>query len=131
MTTEVVAEQFDPASMSAWCDRNYAAYNPRNKPVDELPFIYGFNNGGQEKFLHAVLLSSDGVFLGDHCCSHEIYMPGDLGVLFGSRPDRHERFRLHYPDGYRMEFVPYDRALKHEGLIKALEMNAKLRGEEQ
>ena len=47
-------------------------------------------------------------------------MPHDLGVLEGTRPDRHERFRKHYPDGYRMVFVPYDDIRSHEGLQRTI-----------
>lgn len=44
--------------------------------------------------------------MGSHVCSNEGYMPSDLGVLHGTRPDRHEKdFIPHYPGGYKMEFV--------------------------
>ena len=55
----------------------------------------------------AFLIGEDGTVLGGHCCSHEGYMPHDLGILEGTRLDRHETFREHYPDGYRMQFVGY------------------------
>ena len=71
----------------------------------------------------AFLLAEDGTALGSHACSHESYMPHDLGILEGTRPDRHEDFRKHYPDGYRMEFVSYSDAKDHEGLNKALDKN--------
>lgn len=77
-------------------------YNPNDRPVEELPVIYGFNNGGSPGWYQGVLLAEDGTCLGGHVCSHESFMPGDLGVLEGSRNDRHEHFRQHYPDGYRM-----------------------------
>lgn len=48
-------------------------------------------------------------------------MPGDLGIIEGARPDRHETFREHYPDGYRMEFVSYGDVLSHAGLSAAVE----------
>lgn len=98
-----------------------AVFNPHQKPVDELPVIYGFNNGGQPGWFSGVLLAQDGTGLGGHICSHELYMPGDLGVLEGARPDRHEAFRQHYPDGYRMEFVGYDDVPGHAGLMAAVE----------
>ena len=103
-----------------------AIFNPHNKPVEELPTIYGFNNGGQPGFMDAVLIAESGHCLGGHCCSHEFYMPGDLGVTDGHRPDRHEGFRKHYPDGYRMEFVSYKDAGSHEGLQAAFKKNAAL-----
>lgn len=97
-----------------------AIYNPHSKPVDELPIIYGFNNGGQTGFFDACLISADGHILGGHICSHEGFMRGDLGILEGSRPDRHERFQSHYPDGYRMEFVCYEAVGSNTGLQDAI-----------
>lgn len=85
--------------------RNWAIHNPNNKPVEELPVIFGFNNGGSDSWYDAVLLAEDGTYLGGHVCSHECYMEHDLGILEGTRDDRHEGFRKHYPDGYRMAFV--------------------------
>ena len=104
-----------------------AIYNPHNKPAWELPIIYGFNNGGSSGWYSAQLLAEDGTGLGGHICSHECYMPADLGILEGTRPDRHEHFKAHYPDGYRMEFLPFEVAKEHEGLKKAFELNDKKR----
>lgn len=94
----------------------FAAYNPENKPFKDLPVIYGFNNGGVGGFLQAVLLAEDGSVVGGHLCSDEAFMPGDLGCLAGSRPDRHEGFRLKYPGGYRMEFVHSSKFKSHKPL---------------
>jgi hypothetical protein len=96
-----------------------AIYNPLNKPVEDLPFIYGFNNGGRPGFMHAQLVSQEGVALGSHICSDETYMPYDLGIRADSRPDRHVGFRLHYPDGYRMSFVCSSELKTHTGLQAA------------
>jgi len=106
MTTAAAANLYLAQHLHAWEGKGYAIFNPHGKPVDELPVIYGFNNGGGPYMLRAVLLAEDGTALGGHGCSHESYMPHDLGILEGSRPDRHETFRAHYPDGYRMDFVP-------------------------
>jgi len=100
----------------------WAVHNPLNKPIGELPVIYGFNNGGSRQFLSACLIAEDGTELGGHCCSAEGYMPHDLGILEGSRPDRHETFRQHYPDGYRMEFVGYNEYKSHDKLKAAVEL---------
>jgi len=100
-----------------------AIFNPHNKPIDELLVIYGFNDGGKPGWMSAVLLAEDGTCLGSHLCSSEAYMPADLGVLEGTRPDRHEEFRSHYPDGYRMEFVCYDDLISHEKLNHAFKLN--------
>ena len=97
----------------------YAIYNPNNKPESELPVIYGFNDGGSDGFLYGTLLAEDGTALGGHICSNEGYMYSDLGILEGSRDDRHEHFRKHYPEGYRMDFVPYDQVKQHVGLLSA------------
>ena len=85
-------------SNDTWGDKGYAVYNPHGKPVEELPTIWGFNNGGEPEWWMACLLSDDGEALGSHLCSHEAYMRGDLGVLAGHRADRHETFRNHYPE---------------------------------
>ena len=100
-----------------------AVYNPHGKPIDELPVIYGFNNGGTRGFLQGALIAEDGTWLGGHICSDEAYMPADLGILEGTRPDRHEEFRKHYPDGYRIEFVPYHEVLSHEKLMDAIRIS--------
>jgi len=107
MTTAKASARYEAEHVAEWNGRPLAVFNPLGKPVAELPVIYGFNNGGPHQFLSAVLLAEDGVELGGHCCSSEGYMPSDLGCLKGSRPDRHEDFQKHYPDGYRMEFVSY------------------------
>lgn len=120
MTTPAAAAQYLAEHLAQMSNRKVAIYNPHNKPIEELPTIFGFNNGGVFGFLHALLLSEDGVWLGDHDCSSEGYMPHDLGILEGTRPDRHETFRKHYPDGYKMEFVGYDQVRSHEKLMKII-----------
>jgi len=95
-------------------------YNPHGKPISELPVIYGFNNGGSPGWFDACLLAEDGTGLGAHVCSNEGFMVGDLGIAKGSRPDRHETFRKHYPDGYRMEFVSHADVPSHLELMAAI-----------
>lgn len=108
-------------------DAFLAVFNPHSKPLEELPVIYGFNNGGSIGFLDAVAIAEDGNVLGSHLCSYEYYIPGDLGLLEGSRPDRHTNsYQVHYPDGYRMEFVPSSEIETHEGLKKAFKANAEI-----
>lgn len=104
----------------------FAVFNPHNKPVEELPVIYGFNNGGQRDWWNGCLLAESGHGMGGHVCSSEGFMYGDLGILEGSRPDRHERFREHYPDGYRMDFVPECEVRTHPGLESAYQKNQAL-----
>ena len=101
----------------------YEVFNPHDKPLEELPFIWGFNNGGSPGWMSGCLISQDGEGLGGHLCSAEFYMYHDLGIEKGSRSDRHEGFRKHYPDGYRMDFVPYEDVCTHEGLQAAIKLN--------
>ena len=104
-------------------DNGFAVYNPKGATVSDLPVIYGFNNGGSPGFMHAQLVAEDGTGLGSHLCSGVAYMPYDLGVASGYRPDRHEGFRAHYPNGYRMEFVSHGGVLSHPALTKVFELN--------
>ena len=104
---------------------NYAVYNPLDKSREELPVIYGFNNGGLPGLYYGFLIAEDGTVLGSPGCSNEDWMLRDLGILIGTRPDRHETFKKHYPDGYRMDFVPAVNVPHHMGLQQACIMNAK------
>lgn len=104
--------------------KGWAVYNPQGKPFSELPIIYGFNNGGSHGWYSAVLIAEDGTCLGGHLCSSEGYMPHDLGILEGTRPDRHkEQFQEHYPNGYRMEFVESSEIYSHAKLNEAFKLN--------
>lgn len=126
MTTPQAAAKYLAEHLKEWVGKGYAVYNPHNKPIEELPIIYGFNNGGNLNFLSAVAMAEDGTCLGGHICSDESYMPHDLGILEGSRPDRHEKaYRVHYPDGYRMDFIGHADVPSCEGLLKALELDQK------
>jgi hypothetical protein len=108
MTTKEAEQQYLAQHLGTWGGKGYAIYNPHQKPEYELPWIIGFNNGGEPGWYHAQLIAEDGMGMGSHLCSHEGYMTHDLGILEGARSDRHEHFRAHYPDGYRMDFAPYD-----------------------
>lgn len=123
MTTEAAERLYQAQHLYQVQGRNIAVFNPHNKPIHDLPVIYGFNNGGRPGWFSAVLIAEDGTGLGGHVCSAECYMPNDLGILEGSRPDRHEDFQKHYPDGYRMEFIPSDQVMTHLGLELACERN--------
>lgn len=125
MTTKEAALRYEMEHRLAMSGKRYAVYNPQDKPLDELPLVYGFNNGGSPGLLHAVLIAEDGTELGDHACSSEGYMLHDLGILEGTRPDRHKTFRKHYPDGYQMEFVSYKSVTNHEGLQSAFALHNK------
>ena len=129
MTTPA-AERLYQAQHLLECEgKGWAVYNPEEKPVGDLPVIYGFNNGGSPGWYNAMLISEEGLGLGGHICSHECYMPHDLGILEGSRPDRHETFREQYPNGYRMEFVPNTKVPSHQKLNEAFRLNKLLQEE--
>lgn len=127
MTTPAAERLYEAQHLHAMEGKGWAVHNPHNKPFSELPVIYGFNNGGSAGWMSAVLIAEDGTGLGGHLCSSEGYMPHDLGVLEGTRPDRHEHFRAHYPDGYRMEFVSHGDVPNHAVLKLAFERNAAIR----
>lgn len=120
MTTEAAAQLYLAQHLQAWGNKGYAIFNPQNKPIEQLPVIYGFNNGGSRGWLAAVAIAEDGTVLGQHICSDEGYMPHDLGILKDARPDRHENdYQKHYPEGYRMDFVPYEEIENHAALQAA------------
>ncbi|OYW62712.1 MAG: hypothetical protein B7Z31_00130 [Rhodobacterales bacterium 12-65-15] len=121
MTTPAAAALYEAQHVYAHEGRPVAIHNPRNAPIESLPIIFGFNNGGSPGWMSAVLLAEDGTPLGGHLCSSETYMLADLGILQGTRPDRHENdFQKHYPDGYRMEFVGGEDIAGHESLNAAI-----------
>jgi len=95
----------------------------------EKPRIYCYSNvkGGGDGI--ALAMAEDGHVLGSHWCSREAYVNHDLGVTPGARPDRHETYVEHYPDGYVMEFVRAADVRTHPGLMEAYKRNQQLRVE--
>lgn len=125
MTTPVAAAYYEACHNLAMEGKGYVVYNPHSKPIEELPYIIGFNNGGSEGWMQAVVIAEDGKVLGGHICSTEGYMRHDLGILEGTRNDRHEEsYQVHYPNGYRMDFVSHADVKSDERLKKAFELNA-------
>lgn len=123
MTTLEASEKYEAEHLQSVSGRKVAIFNPNNLPVEELPRIYGFNNGGKPGWYQAVAIAEDGNELGQHVCSTENYMPSDLGILEGTADHRHvEDYQKHYPNGYVMEFVPFDKIKTHEKLTKAFEL---------
>jgi len=105
-------------------EQHYVTYNPNDWPVDTLPTIYGFNNGGDPGWYSGMLLAEDGTYLGGHVPSNEEFMIYDLGIVAGGLGDsRHEEFKEHYPNGYRMEFISLVDVKSHLGLKSAYEKN--------
>lgn len=124
MTTPAAAQYYEAQHLWAMEGKGVVVYNPNNIPVDELPFIIGFNNGGSAGFLSAVAIAEDGKVLGGHMCSTEGYMKHDLGILEGTRNDRHEEsYKVHYPNGYRMDFVSHADVKSDKRLQRAFELN--------
>jgi hypothetical protein len=123
MTTPLAAKLYLAQHLIEQDGKPYAIFNPHDKPVETLPVIYGFNNGGSDQWYDAIALAEDGTCLGGHICSDEGYMRYDLGILEGTREDRHkEQYQKHYPDGYRMAFIPSDELKDCEPLNKAIEL---------
>jgi len=126
MTTEAAARWYLAQHLMEVHGRPVAVFNPKGLPLEELPPIYAYSNvvGGVDGICYA--MADDGHVLGSHWCSCEGYAPNDLGVLEGCRDDRHEDYRKHYPDGYRMEFVPSAQVKDHPGLMAAYARNQQL-----
>jgi hypothetical protein len=122
MTTKAAEAEYEANHVRRHAGRKNVIFNPQNLPVEELPVIYGFNNSCSPgwMWMQAVLLAEDGTGLGAHTYSSEAYMPYDLGIIEGSRPDRHEVLQRHYPNGYKMEFVSHADVPDHEGLGRAI-----------
>lgn len=131
MTTDEAAARYEAAHVAQYQGRDTAVYNPHGKPVEELPVIYGWNNGGEPGWMSGELMAEDGTSLGGHVCSSEAYMLGDLGILEGFRGDRHETFRAHYPHGYRMAFVSKGDVRQHKGLMEAYRLNQQKRAKSE
>lgn len=91
--------------------------------MTQKPKIYAFSNAKDGGDGIAYAMAQDGTVLGSHWCSHECYVEQDLGVTEGSRPDRHETYAEHYPDGYEMEFVSASDVKSHDGLMEAFRLN--------
>jgi hypothetical protein len=125
MTTAAAERLYLAQHLMDWEGKGYAVHNPHGKPLGELPVIYAFSNvvGGGDGICYA--MAEDGTVLGSHWCSHELYAPHDLGVVAGAREDRHQCYRTHYPDGYRMDFVHAVQAKEHAGLMAAFALNQK------
>lgn len=124
MTTPAAERLYQAQHLLEMEGRKVALFNPHNKDPNELPAIYGFNNGGNPGWYIAVAIAADGTVLGGHACSAEMYMLHDLGILEGTRPDRHtDQYQPHYPDGYVMVWVPSDEVTDHAGLQEAFRLN--------
>lgn len=126
MTTEAAANLYLAQHQVEVEGRGVVIFNPKNREdIENLPVIMAFSNSSSGDGI-AYAMAEDGHVLGSHFCSHEGYVPHDLGVLEGSRDDRHEHYRKHYPEGYRMRFIKINDVKTDETLTKAFELNQKL-----
>ena len=124
MTTPAAEALYLAQHLHSLEGKGFAVFNPLEKPLEELPVIYGFNNGGSAVWLQAVAISQDGTVLGTHICRAEGYMPSGLGMLEGTAQSRHaNKYQPHHPEGYRMEFVPSESLEAHVGLQAAFALN--------
>jgi hypothetical protein len=81
-------------------------YNPHNAAIETLPMIYGFVAAKTDLGVRGRIVAEDGTWLGEHCSSNEEFARMDLGMKEGTHwISQHERFRAHYPNGYRTVFV--------------------------
>ena len=84
--------------------------------------IYGFNNGGSSEWYEAMALGSDGIAVHNHICSHEYFMPHDLG-MDGRSDWGHDSYNKQYGVGnWETEFVPSNQIKTHEGLQAAIKL---------
>jgi len=100
-------------------------YNPEEKEISELPVIYGYSTGRELLYPHSVpgyLIGEKGNVFRSQISSNEEYLPSDLGVLEGESPGRHEEFKKHYPNGYRMEFVKKEQMENNKGFREAYKL---------
>jgi hypothetical protein len=131
MTTPLAEKMYLAEHLLERAGRKPVVFNPHGRPVEELPRIMAFSNTvaetGQAVYailIEALAIAEDGTVLGNHACSHEGYINNDLGVLEGCREGRHiESYRKHYPDGYRMEFVPGECIDSYAPLQEAFRLN--------
>ncbi len=124
MTTKAAEAQYLAEHINENKHRHTVVFNPQDLPLEELPCIYAFSNVPNGGDGQALAVAEDGHVLGSHWCSNESYVPYDLGVLEGARPDRQKDYEKHYPNGFQMVFVRSADVLWHQGIKKALALNA-------
>lgn len=83
--------------------------------------IYCINNGGSKDcggWWNALAIADDGHILAQHICSHESFMPHDLGI---TSTWKHENYNAHFGENnWELEWVSDPE--KHEGFLKAVKL---------
>lgn len=69
----------------------------------------------------AIAIAEDGTYLASHLCSSLEYVSHDLGIT----STWHHTAYAAYCGDYELELIPADKVKTHEGLAKALKLNAK------
>lgn len=87
------------------------------------PKIYVFANGKWRNDFVGLAIAEDGNVLSNHISSSETWLTYDLGVI---SMQRHDKYGAHYPDGFAVEYVPFDQVETHVGLLAAVQANAAL-----
>lgn len=101
-------------------------FNPNGLPTDELPVVYGFDNGNSDDgFAIGVLIDADGERIAECETGDSEELQQELGLL--GTPALMAALSIHcylnrkHPDGYVTKFVKYEDVLKDPGLQEAIE----------
>lgn len=84
--------------------------------------LYLFNNSipANEGWNSSYSMADDGTVLGNHLCSHDVFMYHDLYV----RSDRKKTVDEHFKDEpYEVEIIPSHEVKTHPGLQEAFKLN--------
>lgn len=83
--------------------------------------IYAFNNGGSPGWYQAIALGEDGQIVGEHICSHEAWVPHDLGAD-GRSNWQHDNYDKVYGKGnWTIKYIKPNEIEDHSGLKEAIE----------
>jgi len=97
----------------------FFVYNPKNLPVEHLPVVFGYDNDGWYALKLGRLIAEDGTILAKAESKSSDLLPYELGLLEGYKTHLQTRARLHYPHGFRMEYVAAVDVKLHPNLQRA------------
>ena len=84
------------------------------------PCIYVFVNGGRgTDWVSVLALSEDGYIIAGHICSHEGFIPGDMGL---DSDRKHDLYREKYPDGFELKYLDGLEVKTDEGFRRAADL---------